>query len=207
MNKLLSTFLLFIMFSLGISFQIKMDIGQSVFNAFSLSLAKYFDLKIGIVINLCNLILFCIYIIIKKSIKLIDLSQFIFIMINGLLVDLFIEKLLYAFNIEMYSIKLIIFIIGVVISAISLGQIIRLGIVKFPLENLCLVISEKYKISFGFIRYGFDFFFVIGVIIIFTFNHNIMTIREGTVISFFLLSYLINKSYKFTFGNGNKKYK
>lgn len=204
MNKLLLTILFFIMFALGISLQIKMDLGQSVFNAFCLSIAKYYDLSIGIVINICNLILFCIYIIIKKSIKLTDLTQFIFIMINGLLVDFFIGKLLYALNIEMYSVKLFVFLIGLVIAAISLGQIIRLGIVKFPLENLCLAISEKYKKSFGFIRYGFDLLFIIGVTMIFIFNHNIMTIREGTVISFFLLSYLINKSYKISIGKVSK---
>ncbi|MFU0761775.1 hypothetical protein [Staphylococcus pasteuri] len=200
MNRLLGTLLLFIMFAFGISLQIKMNIGQSVFNAFSLSIAKYFDLKIGLVINLCNLILFCIYIIIKKSVKITDLSQFVFIMINGFLVDIFLEKVLYVLNIEVYPLKLIIFIVGVVIAAISLGQIIRLGIVKFPLENLCLVISEKYKVSFGLIRYEFDLIFIIGVVTLFIFNHNIMTIREGTIISFFLLSYLINQSYKFSFG-------
>ncbi|MGX0445519.1 hypothetical protein ACUXN9_001209 [Staphylococcus epidermidis] len=32
-----------------------------------------------------------------------------------------------------------------------------------------------------------------------------MTIREGTVISFFLLSYLINKSYKISIGKGSKE--
>lgn len=56
--------------------------------------------------------------------------------------------------------------------------------------------------SFSRIRYSFDFIFVIGAISIFILDQSIMTIREGTIISFFLLSYLINASYKLSIGIG-----
>lgn len=139
MKKIILTLLLF---SLGISLQLKADIGQSVFNAFCLSFAKYFHLKIGIVINICKMTLFVLYIIIKKTIKLQDLLQFAYIMMNGLLVDLIVGKLLLDLVIESYILNVTTFLGGLFIAAFSLGQILRVGLVKFPLESLCLEISR-----------------------------------------------------------------
>lgn len=198
MRQLLFTLLFFVLFSLGISLQLKADIGQSVFNAFCLSMSNYFDFKIGVMINVCNLIIFCIYILIKKGINIYDLLQFAYIVLNGLLVDFILEKFFSLWNVDHYMMKMLIFMIGLFIAAFSLGQIIRLGVVKFPLENLCLELTSKTSLSFGKVRYIFDFIFIIGVLTIFMLDHNIMTIREGTVISFIMLSYLINLSYKFS---------
>lgn len=198
MKKVLATLLFFILFSLGISLQLKADIGQSVFNAFCLSMATYFDLKVGAMINICNLIIFCIYIMVKKGMNLHDLLQFVYIVLNGLLVDLILDHFLFLWHIESYMVKVIIFLLGLFIAAFSLGQILKLGIVKFPLENLCLELTKKTTLNFGNMRYIFDFIFILGVVSIFILNHDIMTIREGTVISFIMLSYLINLSYKFS---------
>lgn len=203
-KKIILTLLFFVLFSLGISLQLKADIGQSVFNAFCLSFSTYYHLKIGIVINICNMILFVLYIIIKKMISLQDLLQFVYIMLNGLLVDLMLEKLLLGWVIESYFLNVIIFLIGLLIAAFSLGQILRIGLVKFPLESLCLELVDRTTFSFSQIRYSFDFIFVIGAISIFILDQSIMTIREGTIISFFLLSYLISASYKLSIGRGEK---
>lgn len=204
MKKIILTLLFFILFSLGISLQLKADIGQSVFNAFCLSFAKYFHLKIGIVINICNMVLFVLYIIIKKTIKLQDLLQFVYIMMNGLLVDLILGKLLLGLVIESYILNVTTFLVGLFIAAFSLGQILRIGLVKFPLESLCIEVAKRTTFSFSRIRYSFDFIFVIGAISIFILDQSIMTIREGTIISFFLLSYLISASYKLSIGRGEK---
>ncbi|MEJ7541470.1 hypothetical protein [Staphylococcus intermedius] len=198
MKKILFTLLFFVLFSLGISLQVKANIDLSTFNAFCLSVSKYLHLSVGLMINVCNMIIFVLYTLIKKSIHLLDLLQFVFIIINGLLVDLFLQKLFLDWEIENYGMTSVIFLIGLLIAALSLGQILRIGLVKFPLESLCIELEKKTTFTFGAIRYAFDFIFLIGVIAIFIVDHHILTIREGTVISFFLLSYLVSVSYRWS---------
>jgi hypothetical protein len=71
-----------------------------------------------------------------------------------------------------------------------------MAIIQFPLESLCILLGEKLG-EMSVLRMRFDIFFAIGTLTIALITHHSLYIREGTVISFFLLSKLIGVSYYF----------
>ncbi|OEL01225.1 hypothetical protein AST12_11830 [Staphylococcus succinus] len=75
-------------------------------------------------------------------------------------------------------------------------MLLFIGLIKFPLEAVCIEISNQFQTSFGKVRYLFDTIFVLGVLTIYILDHSIFAIREGTVINVFFLSYIISFTMK-----------
>lgn len=198
MKKILYSILAFLMLGLGISLQIKAGIGQSMFNAFSLILADLFHLEVGTVLNILNMMFFVIYLIIKRShINKRDMIQIAATIANGYIVNFYVYIILNHLVIQTYYMKVIIFIIGLLLASLSLGAILAMEIIQFPLESLCILLGQKLGRSLATIRMRFDIFFLVSTLLLtFVFSHSLY-IREGTILSFFLLSRLIGLSYSF----------
>lgn len=198
MKKILYSFFAFLMLGLGISLQIKAGIGQSMFNAFSLILADLFHLEVGTVLNILNMMFFVIYLIIKRfHINKRDMIQIAATIANGYIVNFYVYIILNHLVIQTYYIKVIIFIIGLLLASLSLGAILAMEIIQFPLESLCILLGQKLGRSLATIRMRFDIFFLVSTLLLtFVFSHSLY-IREGTILSFFLLSKLIGLSYSF----------
>lgn len=204
-KKILNTAFAFLLLGFGISLQIKAGIGQSMFNAFSMLLAKLVPIEIGTMINLLNLLFFIIYLFIKSSpLRLQDLIQIIATMVNGYVINLFTYTILNHIVIEYYYLRVCTFLLGLLLSSFSLGAIIAMEIIRFPLEGLCIVLSEKLKCNLTRVRMYFDCFFLISTLLFTLFNNQTLYIREGTIISFFLLSKLMGFSYDFFKKNNYK---
>lgn len=187
---------LFLMLGLGISLQIKAEIGQSMLNAFSLLVADLLNLGIGTFLNLLNLLFFIIYLIARKShLSSYDIIQIIATIANGYIINLFVYFILNNFVIESYFFRLVTFILGLSLASISLGGILAMEIIQFPLESLCLVLGKKLGHSLTVTRMRFDIFFMITTIILTLITNHTLYIREGTIISFLLLSRLMGFSY------------
>ncbi|MGO3049741.1 hypothetical protein CD110_08760 [Staphylococcus casei] len=196
-KKMMLTLIFFVFFSFGIALQVKSNIGQSAMNAFGLSLSSMLHIKIGTTINLLNTLFFLTYVCcLKFKISLKEILQFGYIIINGVMINFFVYLILPDVFFLNYTNKLFIFIIGVVISGVSLGILLFIGLIKFPLEAVCIEISNQFQMAFGKVRYLFDAIFVLGVLTIYILDHSIFTIREGTVISVLLLSYIISFTMK-----------
>lgn len=196
-NILYST-ITFILLGFGISLQIKAGIGQSMFNAFCMLCADLLHIEIGTMINMFNLLFFIIYLLMQASPpKSKDFLQLLAVMINGYVINLFTYSLLNQIVIQSYYIKVILFMLGISIASISLGAILAMGIIRFPLESLCIVLSQKLNYTLTKIRMRFDIFFLASTLIITLITQHTLYIREGTVISFFLLSRLMGFTYEF----------
>ncbi len=190
--------LAFVLLGLGISLQIKATIGQSMFNAFALTLSDTFNLKIGTILNILNLLFFTSYLIIRRTrLNYTDIVQVIATIANGYVINFFVYYVFSNLTIEIYIYKIIIFLIGLALSSINLGIILAIGIVKFPLESLCLIIGDILKKKLSTIRMSFDIIFLITTLGITFISGNTLYIREGTIISFILLSNLLGISYTF----------
>ncbi len=190
--------LAFVLLGLGISLQIKASIGQSMFNAFALTLSDTFNLKIGTILNIINLLFFTSYLIIRRTrLNYTDIVQVIATIANGYVINFFVYYVFSNLTIEIYIYKIIIFLIGLALSSINLGIILAIGIVKFPLESLCLIIGDILKKKLSTIRMSFDIIFLITTLGITFISGNTLYIREGTIISFILLSNLLGISYTF----------
>lgn len=189
---------IFVFLGLGISLQIKAAIGQSMLNAFALTLSDTVNLKVGTILNIVNLIFFISYLLIRRSkFNYTDIIQVIATIANGYIINFFVYYVLSNLTIEAYIYKVIIFLIGLLLSSTSLGAILAIGIVKFPLESLCLSICDIFKKKLSTIRRIFDIIFLLTTLCITFIRGNTLYIREGTIISFFLLSNLLGISYAF----------
>ncbi|MFP7309575.1 hypothetical protein SFC81_18655, partial [Enterococcus faecalis] len=95
-----------------------------------------------------------------------------------------------------YLVKIVLFILGTIIAGIGTGQVVALGVLQFPIEKFCTLISERTRYSFQFYRYLVDIFCVNLALGLSISYHLPIFVREGTVISLFLLSWVISWSRK-----------
>ncbi|AOT69421.1 YczE/YyaS/YitT family protein [Geosporobacter ferrireducens] len=197
-KKLLYSVLAFLTLGLGISLQIKAGIGQSMFNAFSLILAELSNLEIGTVLNFLNMSFLIIYLMVRRSqINRRDIVQIVATIVNGYIVNFYIYIILNHLIIQTYLMKVLLFMIGLILASISLGAILAMEIIQFPLESLCIALAQKLGCKLTTIRMLFDIFFAISTLILTSITSRGLYIREGTIISFFMLSRLMGFSYYF----------
>ena len=197
-NDLAGTILSFVFFGFGISLQLKAAIGQSVLNALAVTLSYTIEMKVGTILNGINLLFFISYLLLRRSrLNYKDAVQILATIANGYIINLFLYHLLSVFTVESYFYRVMLYLTGLLIASISLGAILAIGIVKFPLESLCLVISEAYKKNFAAVRMSFDVIFLVVTLCLTLLSHAPLQIREGTIISIFLLSTLLGICYEF----------
>lgn len=198
MKKFLYSVLAFLMLGLGISLQIKAGIGQSMLNAFTLILAELFNLEIGTMLNLLNMLFFILYLIVRRShINRRDIIQIVATIVNGYIVNLFVYFLFDHLIIQSYFLRVLTFMLGLSLASLSLGAILAMEIIQFPLESLCIILVQKFRYNLTTIRMRFDIFFMLSTLILTLMTNHNLYIREGTIISFFLLSRLMGFSYYF----------
>ncbi|TCL56843.1 hypothetical protein EDD76_11015 [Kineothrix alysoides] len=89
------------------------------------------------------------------------------------------------------------FVIGLFLSSTTLGILLAIGIINFPLEGFCITLSNLFHTKLTTVRFSLDAFFFGIILILVVFTHVPFYIREGTIISFILLSYLLGQSYKY----------
>lgn len=197
-DNFLPSILCFSILSLGIALQIKAGIGQSVLNALALKLSDLFGLEIGSVLNIINTIFFISYLYMKNfQIDKYDILQIITTILNGIFINIFLYIVFKNLIITFYPLKILVFILGIFLSSISLGAVLALGVLKFPLESFCLILVERLGRKLADVRLIFDSLFILCILGLSLIFGGRLYIREGTVISFFLLSKLVGYSYDF----------
>lgn len=197
-KKISVSLIMFILFGFGISLQIKSNIGQSMLNALALTLTDISDTKIGTILNLINGLFWCANIIMRKfKVNTSDFVQIIVTLLNGLIVNFFVYTVLHSMVLDTYFLKLVTFATGLFLSSTSLGILLAIGIIKFPMESFCITLSNLLHTKLSVVRYTLDSIFLVIILILVIFAHVPFYIREGTIISFILLSYLLGQSYKY----------
>lgn len=195
---ILYSILSFVFFGFGVSLQLKAAIGQSVLNALAVTLADILGRRVGTVLNVLNSIFFIAYLLFRRTrLNTTDAIQIAATIANGYIINFFLYNVLFIFTVETWFYRLLLYLLGLMIASVSLGAVLAIGIIRFPLESLCLTISETWKKKFTAIRLGFDGIFFIAAVSIALWAHAPMQIREGTLISFFLLSPLLGICYDF----------
>ncbi|MDW2798249.1 hypothetical protein RZO55_11730 [Clostridium boliviensis] len=188
----------FVFFGFGISLQLKAAIGQSVLNALAVTLSFLIPWKVGTILNMINTIFFICYLLFKRTrLNYKDIIQIIATIANGIIINFFLYQILSGFTAESYLFRLLLYISGLLIASLSLGAVLAVGIISFPLESLCLTISKLYHKKFTAVRMSFDVIFLAAAIALTLWAHTPWQIREGTIISVLLLSPLLGICYGF----------
>lgn len=198
--KTISQSLIFYFISaLGISMTIKAMIGVSSFNSLNTALADALSLKIGTITSIINIGFLCIYWLMdtKK-----DKKQYLLMLVSlisfGEVINFMLYYLFSDITLISYGWRLFFFVLGTIIGGIGTGQVLRLELLKFPIESFCLFISERTKASFAFYRYSIDVICVSLSLLLSYLFYLPLFVREGTIISLFLLSGAIGWSRNLT---------
>ncbi|KAF1302443.1 YczE/YyaS/YitT family protein [Candidatus Enterococcus willemsii] len=186
--------------ALGISMTIKAMIGVSSFNSLNTALADLTHLKIGTITSSINLIflLICWFLDSNRN-KTQYLLMLISLVCFGEVINAMLYLVFSQITVTSYPLQLFFFTLGTLIGGFGTGQVLRLNLLKFPIENFCVLVAERTRRSFSFYRYGIDFICV-GLSLFFTYAFSLpLYVREGTLISLFLLSGAISWSQKLVF--------
>lgn len=195
MSRLFYSLLFYCLTGVGASLAINSYIGVSSFDSMNMSLANILSMKIGTITILSNfLFIFLDIIITKFSNPIKYLLQVISVLCLGFVINIVTYYVFSKIKLDSYELKLIVFIIGTLIAAISIGAVISFETLSFPVENFCITLSEKTKISFTKLRYSIDIIsFITSIILSYLFELPFF-IREGTLIGMLIFSPTVNKS-------------
>ncbi|HAJ69982.1 MAG TPA: hypothetical protein DCO62_01955 [Alkalibacterium sp.] len=196
MNKDLTSYLKFLMslvvMGFGIALVTKSNLGTSAISSIPYVLSRVFNLTFGTFTLIINTLYFFIQLIVLR--ENFPRSQY-FQVVVGPILGLFIDLsmfLLAGLKDMNYVSQLSVLLIGCVIIGYSIWLQLSAKIVNNPTEgmvNLVAIISKK---EFSRIKILFDIFLVIiAAIISYTGLGKVVGIREGTVISAFVVGYVI----------------
>lgn len=200
------SYIFYIISALGVSLGIVANIGVSSYNSMNLAVATMSDIKVGTITTFFNIIFLLIYMILTKfNEKYKYLVQGVSVFMFGSFINYFTYNIFSGLSSLGYIQRLLIFSGGTVISGLSIGIIIYYNIITFPLENVCIKISQMTKISFMKLRYLVDVFSLIISVGISMVGDLPIYVREGTIISMFLLSLSINLAKDYAEKNNGMK--
>lgn len=193
MKKILSSLFFYTLSGIGISLTLKADIGVSSFNSLNVAIASISEIKVGTITILMNTLFLILFIFLAKQKQYSKyLFMFLSVLCLGSIINFFSYTLLAPVNIENYFLKLALFVLGTCVAGFATGMVISLDVLPFPIESVCIVLSESTGYSFAKFRYGIDLFSVtVSLLLSMIYNLQIF-VREGTLISLFLLSGVIS---------------
>lgn len=204
--NIIKSYIFYIISALGVSLGIVANIGVSSYNSMNLAVATMSDIKVGTITIFFNITFLLIYMILTKfSEKYKYLIQGISVFMFGIFVNYFTYNILSGLSSLGYIQRVLLFSGGTVISGLSIGIIIYYNIITFPLENVCIKISQITKISFMKLRYLVDIFSLIISVGISMVGELPIYVREGTIISMFILSLSINLAKDYAEKNNEVK--
>lgn len=192
-KKLTLSFLYYLISAFGISLTLKASIGVSSFNSLNATLADFSQIKIGTITAGINFLFLICCVLLDPQRKLKNyLVMSIALLFFGSTINLFTYFIFPLFTLHSYLLKCLLFILGTIIAGIGTGKVLKYQLLKFPIETFCLFLSERTQRSFKFYRYSIDLVCILIALILTTTFHLTLTVREGTIISFLLLSPIIN---------------
>lgn len=200
------SYIFYIISALGVSLGIVANIGVSSYNSMNLAVATMSDIKVGTITIFFNIIFLLIYMTLTKfNEKYKYLIQGVSVFMFGSFINYFTYNIFSGLSSLEYIQRVLLFSGGTVISGLSIGIIIYYNIITFPLENVCIKISQMTKISFMKLRYLVDVFSLIISVGISMVGDLPIYVREGTIISMFLLSLSINLAKDYAEKNNGVK--
>lgn len=202
LNRVVFYILGIFLISLGSVLAIKSKLGVSPINSLPFSLTKISNISLGV----ASTMLFIVYVIIqiiilKKDFDKIQLLQIIFAILFGQLVNFF--NTIININLESYTIRIILCIGSLFITAIGVFLTITANIVPVAPDGLTNVISIKRNKDFGKIKIYFDCTIVTlsALLLIFS-GKSLEGIGVGTLLAAIFVGrivFFINKNFKENF--------
>lgn len=194
-KKLFKSYILYGVSALGISLTIIANVGVSSFNSMNVSISSSLGIKVGTITIFFNLGFLLLYMVLTKFKYLAKyIIQGFSVYFLGILINIFTYNLLGEVTGLGYYQKIFLLALGTTISGLSAGGIIYYNMITFPIESVCVKLSEMTKYSFLNYRYAVDIISVTISVILSLVNNLPLFVREGTIISMLILSSAMNIS-------------
>ena len=179
----------FILTGLGTSMSIEGAIGISSFNALNYSLSNLFQMKIGTMTIILNLLFLFLYIVLTKGKFIVKyVFQLIAVSSIGIVINFFTYNIFDKMEVGNYFISVMYLVCGVFIGGISVAFILALDTMSFPVEAFCLEIANMKNIKFSKVRRLIDIISVsVSLLITLLFSYPLVI----TVVSLLLFSIVI----------------
>ncbi|GAA0850940.1 YczE/YyaS/YitT family protein [Paenibacillus glucanolyticus] len=195
-----------LLMGVGTALVTKANIGTSPIASVPYVLSLKFPISMGVMtIGICVLFVVLQALLLGKQFPKIQYLQVFVGVLFGLFLDLG-AYMVSSINFTMYFMNMLALLTGCIILAVGIYLQIIANAILNPGEGIVKVISEKLGAEFGNIKIIFDWTLVsIGIVIsLFAFG-SIEGVREGTVISAFLVGYFIKLLRRIAFRLSSKR--
>ena len=181
--------------AIGIALSIKADIGISAYDGFNVLIADLLHLKVGTMMIWANSSLIIVQaLLLRKKFHWSRFLQLIPILTTGYIVNFILYTWLGNVTIPTYWLQIVVFIIGQIICAYSIGWLLALAITSFSLEPTLLEVASLTGIKFHILRQALDIALIIlNLFICFILNQPTV-VREGTLIGMIIFTPILNFS-------------
>ena len=137
--------------------------------------------------NITGLSIGSFNIIVNKEYQPLQLLQFPISFLFGWFVDFNLKYIWAAAGADIYIVSILFVVFGMAIEAIGINIVLQADVVMTPVDGFYYVLSKKLGKSIGTMRLALDgALLILNLAAILAVSH-IWTIREGTVIAFFVL--------------------
>ena len=185
-DRILYSGIAFSIFGLGISLQIKADIGFSALDTFIISISDFSGIRIGTITIIFSLVMSLILIVLSRLEYFKQgFIEFLMSIFMGVTINILVP-ILQRLPINIYEV--VVMILGIQISAVSVAAMIELNLFVSPFESLINYISDCSKINFLYLRWVMDFLMIIITLCISNYCKLIVPIGTGTVTSICIYS-------------------
>ena len=203
-KKTLLLFILIIMISaIGDSLAFAANVGVVPYESVSVVLSSLTQIEVGTILLCLNLLMIICQIITSKKIGLQNLLQIFMVFMLSSIVNFIVYYVFGQAQFDYIS-RIILMIVGIMISASGVGMLVALDVIIYPLEGFLLALSEKYNLNFEKIRQLTDFICLIISLSLSLLLHVDLAIREGTIIAALLFAPVmgfVNKKMEFKIKN------
>lgn len=173
---------------------LKAAVGVGSFDAISQTTANLTGLKVGTVSIFINVA--CLLgelIILKKDFGVRHLLQIPVSLLAGAVVNLVLYNLL-TFELTNYFARFALMVASYLLMSVAGGGILALSVVTFPLEGLCLALSDAARLKFRIVRQAADLLCIVACVVISLAASLPFVAREGTVVGMLIFAPLLNRS-------------
>lgn len=170
----------------------KANIGINPWESISLSLNRITAIPVGTLSIIINSSCVLIQILLERKVTARLIMRVPAVIIMGMTINEVVYSLFGQIVLTAYYQKFIMMILGILFSAVSIGVVMSLNLIVFPLEGLLSYLSERVHIPFSRLEQGaqiFGFAFSLIMMLIF---HFAPTLREGSLITILLMAPVMN---------------
>ncbi|WP_321368844.1 cytidylate kinase family protein [uncultured Draconibacterium sp.] len=181
---------LFVM-ALGVALSVKADLGVSPISCIPYVYSIKMPFTLGQLTIVFNIFLMLLQMaVLRKKYRLIQLIQLPVVFAFGMFIDLAMNMVAFI-SVSSYAWKAFWCLLSCVILAFGVFLEVKAKITYLPGEGLAMAISETFKKEFGKAKIGVDSAMVIlGIISSLVFLHQLLGIREGTIVAAVLVGFI-----------------